>query len=606
MDLEKRNNKVLKILFEKFDFIGEIGDLVVRNGHYTYVYELLNIKKRKKLEDSVLVLKRLDNDDEDEKGKNETITIQEFNREYVIFKGTYEELIQEAKDILASPDTPLEKPPTSNSTDVIQFNVATLNITKKDTETKRNRLAASIATANQMMESKLSELRKVRDVMEKQISHINKLLYTLELYQGIGEETVTLKTGKRVDDPQISILQQIMFMDVEVGDPTNGGWDIKNIEDFDKWLLKKDKYFKMKNYERLLPFPCCIAAFRIRHSDKDYDPNPFINALMNGHNDYTYFLFRNGGMLQRYWINKNIRARLFPKMDEFEKLAKDIFWDNEKAANLQFAYKLNFIILQSVVERLEIFSYMENKIQFFSPTILQNKYVNFVRNEENLIEGNTLSWSDFRDANTKLKEGERVYFINNVQRGDNKYYARERYMQYFVNEFSIPPLPDDGIYTVYKDKDENFFHIKALPSDEIYTTRREYRYSGVYQRARKKRLRFKIEDHDRFIISYDRLYHHDLETLNKMMHERKNRYYNNYLTHIPFMKNLYDIRMKEIEYDGHFVKLLQGQIDDLSTKDAEDAILWWKIKNKWKRDLKEDEPKALRMIKSYLIRNAKL
>lgn len=274
----------------------------------------------------------------------------------------------------------------------------------------------------------------------------------------------------------------------------------------------------------------------------------------------------------------------------------------KKASERTFNYKLNFLILQSVVDRLDIYEHYRGKIKFFSPNVLNNTNVEFVRNEENLIEGTSLKWRDFRSKITDIKEGQRVYFINNITWGNQRYYAQERYCVYYNHESKYPPLPQDGIYTVFYNEQEDYHYIKALPNDDIYTSREEYRRTGEWSRKRKKRIGFKIENSDDFIISYDKLYDHELNILNVMMHERRNRYHNNYISDIPFMKQLYDIRKAEIDYDNHFIKLLQGRIEGLKAKKAQEAILWWKIKNKWKRDLKEDESKALRMITSYLLK----
>ena len=65
------------------------------------------------------------------------------------------------------------------------------------------------------------------------------------------------------------------------------------------------------------------------------------------------------------------------------------------------------------------------------------------------------------------------------------------------------------------------------------------------------------------------------------------------------------MKKDEIEQHKAFVKLIQSQRPQTTFEKGMDAIHWWNTKNKWKRDLKADEAKALRMIISYLNRQSK-
>ena len=58
------------------------------------------------------------------------------------------------------------------------------------------------------------------------------------------------------------------------------------------------------------------------------------------------------------------------------------------------------------------------------------------------------------------------------------------------------------------------------------------------------------------------------------------------------------MKKEEETLENEFVKLIHGipEMAETSISEIKDAIKWWKLKNKWKRDLMKDDAKALRMI----------
>ena len=69
---------------------------------------------------------------------------------------------------------------------------------------------------------------------------------------------------------------------------------------------------------------------------------------------------------------------------------------------------------------------------------------------------------------------------------------------------------------------------------------------------------------------------------------------------------LIQVKGVEQEYELPFKKLVMSQLNIVDTIESreliEKAIVWWKVKNKWKRAISVDTAKALRMIIKYLER----
>ena len=95
-----------------------------------------------------------------------------------------------------------------------------------------------------------------------------------------------------------------------------GGIDCRDIKGFDKWLSRQE------NYERILPFPRTIAAFRVRRYDKEREWDGSIAGLLFNFSleqaDKTTFLYvRNGKQLWRLNTAIDFGTCLFPDKEEF-------------------------------------------------------------------------------------------------------------------------------------------------------------------------------------------------------------------------------------------------------------------------------------------------
>ncbi len=164
------------------------------------------------------------------------------------------------------------------------------------------------------MKAPLAPMRAESEVLKKQTETIEDRIFTVELYAGLCEELTKIREGKPAgNDEQVCLFQRRHYMDEEcLVDYTAGGMNFKKIEEFDQWLLKKN------NRERVLPFPKCIVAFRIRRHDKDYGTPTSLAQIISFSNmskwdKKTFLYIRNGESYYRLQTDIDFGENLFPK-----------------------------------------------------------------------------------------------------------------------------------------------------------------------------------------------------------------------------------------------------------------------------------------------------
>jgi hypothetical protein len=110
------------------------------------------------------------------------------------------------------------------------------------------------------------------------------------------------------------------------------------------------------------------------------------------------------------------------------------------------------------------------------------------------------------------------------------------------------------------------------------------------EHERKKGITFTCCPDEFFILNYDRISLDDVEYYINSRVDREN-----YLSMIPVLWAIKKARIKEIEWEKHFVKLVSDRTG-IAQEQVWKAVNWWKYRNIWKRPIREDDAKALRMI----------
>ncbi|KKL93106.1 hypothetical protein LCGC14_1878020, partial [marine sediment metagenome] len=134
-------------------------------------------------------------------------------------------------------------------------------------------------------------------------------------------------------DTKVHLLQRRHYMDEEcLADYQVGGMDFRGIEAFDRWIAKP------RNRNRLLPFPRCIVAFRVRRNARERQGVSLADFIriseMETVDEKTFLYIRNGAQLYRMSTGVEFGEKLFPDMDhsrlDGSKIWADTSWGRVK------------------------------------------------------------------------------------------------------------------------------------------------------------------------------------------------------------------------------------------------------------------------------------
>lgn len=164
------------------------------------------------------------------------------------------------------------------------------------------------------MKAKLIPFRaraeKAREVMDR----IEDRIFSVELYAGLVESVVRVRDGEPAPvDEKVRLMQRRCYMDEEcLASYRTGGMDFRDIESFDSWLSEDE------NLERLMPFPRCVVAFRVRRGAKEREAVDFSDfvrfARFEKEDQKTFLYLRNGGQLYRLSTGIEFDEKLFPDL----------------------------------------------------------------------------------------------------------------------------------------------------------------------------------------------------------------------------------------------------------------------------------------------------
>lgn len=174
------------------------------------------------------------------------------------------------------------------------------------------------------MAAKVIPLRAEAEGMKAVIESIEDRVFNVELYAGLVEQVVRCRDGEPAAmGEKIRLLQRRHYMDEEfVARYEVGGMEFKDLRAFDRWICKKG------NLERLLPFPRCVVAFRVRRSHKwreGWSLSDFIEIFHLQEADKITFLYmRNGDQVYRLNTKIEFGPQLFPDIRDLR--PNDAVW----------------------------------------------------------------------------------------------------------------------------------------------------------------------------------------------------------------------------------------------------------------------------------------
>ena len=443
----------------------------------------------------------------------------------------------------------------------------------------KKRLKAEIL--GRIIQRKVNAITSMVSEMNKQIKKLKKVIGIFELYLGVEEEIVQLTDGQRESpNTPVSIRQLVLYMDEEVGDPTEGGIDFRRVDDFDDWVVD--------NFKLLIPETKGMVVMRPSRQ-KRWQRGRFGEFLAVQKDDYRcYLLIRNGDVLYRIFTGiSHIGAKFFPSPSEFEEIVKTSRegrgFEQQDAEELHLFTIKNAMLVQGLIDRTPVFSPYSER-----PDMLKGEpLINVIWDAELTLPDGQMTFDEWHEwSNDQIKRGSRVII------GPVDWYRRTTDGRFIGYRNYPPPAPKQGLYTVEKVEPhkyyKNAFIIKYNPKDEVA--------GRWYQdwHERKNRLSFRLYPSDDFVFNYDLL---DLVLIERFLNSRIERV--NYLKVIPLLWEMRKQRLEEMEWEEYFVKLVAHETGK-PEKEVWAAVEWWKNRVIWKRPITKDDAKAHRMITRHL------
>lgn len=426
------------------------------------------------------------------------------------------------------------------------------------------------------IEVRKQELQETVSAMYTELAKKKEMIYIFETYLGVNEEVHTLIEGENAtEDEPLTLYQQLLYMDEEVGIWEDGGLDFDSIDKFDEWIVT--------NYDKFLFKPKSICIFRIRRGSKHYSSDRLKNAILNESNFRTYFLIRNGENLYRIWSNAYIQQRLFPKTDEYDELIQES--DNERSLNGRLEakhkdYFIGLLYIQGLLDRTTILgTRLSNSIDLLRNRFKETDIILIRDDEQNKWIGDgKLSWKDYLLKNAEtIKVGSRVAVLN-LDTGGN---SESRKLAPWIESVNFKDIHHISSVSFNRWEGSTEYRVLYMPSDDVY--------KGGYESVKRQR-----KTHYNFykgeIINVDEITSEECEYY---LHNRNERHH--YLRLIPFLIRTKLFKQKEERLESEFIKLIKVKTEK-SDQQISKAINWWKMKVKFKRGLMVDDAKAVRMI----------
>ena len=156
--------------------------------------------------------------------------------------------------------------------------------------------------------------------MNHYVGKIDERIFNISIYAGLTEQIVQCRRGECADvRDKVHVLQRRLYMDEEcLAHYQTGGMEFGNIEEFDAWICKTE------NRDRILPFPKCLVAMRVRRKRKDREDfdesgmSAFIKFQLDQANKTTFLYLRNGENIYRLNTDLDFDEMIFPDQTDYD------------------------------------------------------------------------------------------------------------------------------------------------------------------------------------------------------------------------------------------------------------------------------------------------
>lgn len=180
------------------------------------------------------------------------------------------------------------------------------------------KLQSSNAEVARWMAADALALEAVLNPMKASLKEIDGRIFNITLYSGLTESAAQVREGPAADvNEKLRVMQSRLYMDEEcLLNYEAGGMEFSSIREFDQWLARDE------NFYRLLPFPRCAVAFRVRRYEKERQASDLLSTFINFQkaqaDKMTFLYIRNGEQL--WWIQTDLDfgENLFPDQSDFD------------------------------------------------------------------------------------------------------------------------------------------------------------------------------------------------------------------------------------------------------------------------------------------------
>lgn len=462
------------------------------------------------------------------------------------------------------------------------------------------------------MEHERRKLEKYKGGIMKQIERINNVLGLLDLYTTDGNDINHIKEGAPASENEPLYIRQLtLYMDEECAIADNEGIDANDIPQFTEWLLSDQKHI-----DQLVPEQRVVVAIKPRRgAGKHYDDARYKEQVERW-NKYTYFLFRNGENL--YYIDSQefqVRENLVPTKKELDKVqqsAKDAERWGRSAQEVYEQFNLQYyrfmMFLQGIIVNTHILDPIPKTINMLDESTYED-YIKVVYDAEDLLTDGHKTYNEWKALNrASVTVGSRIiYSAHLTESWDRRVSRHERWgnehiLRYYNGDFNMPSLPETGVYDVKAVKYDLHYKRDELlytgeGKGEVLGFLYEYHKEFEYLDAEKKHRRITcLINNDDIYLNYNMLSLEDIEYyLNSRIYRPQ------YLEIMPILLQARkELREEKRQEDAFRDLLIHHSSKPLTPDVVDEAIDWWKMKNKYKRPISKDCTKAMRMIKQRL------
>lgn len=217
----------------------------------------------------------------------------------------------------ASSDTALAV--LSSQVDVAAYQQALIKAKQETIPAIQEKIRWKSETLANWLKAEIIQFTAQADDAKQVIAAMTDRVFNIELYAGLVESADQFADGNPAPlVEKLRVFQRMLFCDEEaLLSYDAGGMDITNLGEFKAWLARPE------NRDRILPYPRCMVAMRVRRHSKERDwggslSQLFANMKLDQGDKKTFLFLRNGERL--YCIHTAIEfdELIFPSQDAFD------------------------------------------------------------------------------------------------------------------------------------------------------------------------------------------------------------------------------------------------------------------------------------------------